>query len=145
MTSDADAWDCFAAFKDVDYSDAGGDPVDGGVQVSYRAEVTTKSGPLNIRTGPGTEYPVKARVRKGEIVDVWMEYPNGWDFIDDDGQTGYASASYLTRIDEGTSQPPAGGSSPDEGSQGASTILRRRSDGATIAIEGEWMIMTGDD
>lgn len=143
VTSEAESWDCFAPFKDVDYS-AQEEPMDGGVQVSYRAEVTTKSGPLNIRTGPGTEYPVKAKVRKGEVVDVWMEYPSGWRFIDDDGQTGYVDGSYLTKI--GPSD------APDDGDGGvprpAETTRLRRSDGTEIVLEGDWQVVystVGDD
>lgn len=134
-TSDSSRWDVFAPFKDVDYSAEGGDPMEGGVQVSYRAEVTTQSGPLNIRSGPGKEFPVIAKVRRGAVVDVWMEYPSGWRFIDDDGQTGYVDGSYLTRIEDA----PV----PDAPKPSGVTRLRR-SDGTEIALEGEWIIV-GDD
>lgn len=137
ITSYVDTWDVFGPFKDVDYN-AQEEPMDGGVQVSYRAEVTTKSGPLNIRTGPGTEYPVKAKVRKGEVVDVWMEYPSGWRFIDDDGTTGYVDGAYLTPLPPGTSVPDDLPSVDDGGPK--MTILRRKNDGVTITLEGDWTI-----
>lgn len=134
VTSDASKWDCFAPFKDVDYS-AGGQPMEGGVQVSYRVEVTTKSGPLNVRSGPGLEYPVIARIPKGTVVDVWMEYPSGWLFVDDDGQTGYVSGEYTTKVD-----PPA----PTEPEGEKTTVLRCKDNGVTIELIGEWEIVRGD-
>lgn len=82
---------------------------EGGDGVIYSAIVTTKSGSLNIRSGPGTQYPVTGKLPKGEKVDVMMEYDldgDGtpeWAFFGGDGKQGYVSLQYLTRVeDEGT-------------------------------------------
>ena len=70
----------------------------GGESVIYQAEVTTKSGSLNIRSGPGSDYPKVGSLPKGEIVDVMMDYGD-WAYIGGDGKQGYVSKTYLTRID----------------------------------------------
>lgn len=73
----------------------------------YSAIVTTKSGSLNVRSGPGTSYIKTGSLPKGERVDVLMEYDldgDGtpeWAFIGGDGKQGYVSMAYLTRVDEG--------------------------------------------
>ena len=81
----------------------------GGDGVIYSAIVTTASGSLNVRSGPGTKYPRTGSLPKGERVDVLMEYDldgDGtpeWAFIGGDGKQGYVSLAYLTKCDE----PPA--------------------------------------
>ena len=130
-------WTKFGRFKDVDY-EAEDAVMEGGVQVVYRAEVTTESGRLNMRSGPGTGYSVIGKINRGEVVDVWIECPNGWRYVDDDGQTGYVDGRYLTRL------PPAGdtpGGPPAQDAEGPrTTTLRRKSDGVTVALEGDWEI-----
>lgn len=134
-------WTKFGRFKDVDY-DGGGDPVDGGTQVAYRAEVVTKSSPLNMRSGPGVEYPKIGKISKGEIVDVWMEYPNGWRYVDDDGDTGYVDGQYLMPV---APSMPAVDNQPTPDTDPPKTVkqtaLRRFSDGAVIVLEGDWQIV----
>ena len=142
-------WTKFGRFVDVDYSETGGDPVDGGTQVSYRAEVTTKSSPLNMRSGPGTEFPKIGKVAKGDVVDVWMEYPNGWRYVDDDGDTGYVDGAYLTPLPPATSVPdnqPTQDEDPPKTVK--QTALRRFDDGAVIVLDGDWSVIystVGDD
>ena len=77
--------------------------------VIYSAIVTTKSGSLNVRSGPGTSYIKTGSLPKGEKIDVLMEYDldgDGlpeWAFFGGDGKQGYVSLQYLTRVeDEGT-------------------------------------------
>lgn len=139
-------WSKFGRFKDVDYNESGEDePMDGGTQVSYRAVVVTKSSPLNLRSGPGVEYPKIGKVNRGEIVDVWMEYPNGWRYIDDDGDTGYVDGQYLRQIEAPAPEPKP---DPDENDQGAAevlTILRCKDNDVTIALVGEWEVYKGSD
>lgn len=168
-------WTKFGRFLDVDYSDEGDDPMPEpqGTHVSYRAEVTTTSGSLNMRKGPGKDYDRIGSVRKGTIVDVWTECDNGWRYIDDDGGTGYVDGRYLTKVEETTSSgadaPPSlagqhpgssgAGSTPEgkaepaqavnfpEGAAGTVTRLRR-ADGTEIWIAGVWEvdhIIGGDD
>lgn len=71
-----------------------------GEKVYYRAEVVTQRDPLRVRSGPGTNYDVIGRLPKGEVVDVMVECPGGWAYIDDDGDQGYVNSSYLKRLPE---------------------------------------------
>ena len=74
--------------------------------VIYSAIVTTKSGSLNVRSGPGTSYIKTGSLPKGERVDVLMEYDldgDGvpeWAFFGGDGKQGYVSLQYLTKVEE---------------------------------------------
>ena len=96
-TSPASRWDWFAPFKQVNYEEVEPMPSDG-EKVIYRAEVVTESGPLNVRSGPGTQYDKIGKLPKGEIVDVMVECPNGWMYVDDDGDQGYVDGRYLARV-----------------------------------------------
>ncbi len=59
------------------------------------ATVSTQSGNLNVRTGPGTSYAVADRLPKGESVVV-LSQSNGWSHILYNGtKTGYVSTQYL--------------------------------------------------
>lgn len=139
-------WTKFGKFRDVDYSGEV-EPVPMGTQVNYKAEVTTKSGALNIRKGPGIDphtgklYDKIGSVPKGTIVDVWTECDNGWRYIDDDGDTGYVDGQYLTPLPPATSLPDE---TPVPDSGGAKTVkktaLRRWPDGAEIVLEGDWQV-----
>lgn len=79
-----------------------------GEGVIYSAIVTTKSGSLNVRSGPGTSYIKTGSLPKGEKIDVLMEYDldgDGvpeWAFFGGDGKQGYVSLQYLTRVEEPT-------------------------------------------
>lgn len=140
VTSKAEEWDCFAAFNDVAYSGEV-EPVPTGKQVNYKAEVTTKSGSLNIRNGPGIDpntgklYDKIGSVPKGTIVDVWTECDNGWRYIDDDGDTGYVDGQYLTKLQDDSPAPD------DPPKTVKTTVLRRWSDGVEIVLEGEWQVV----
>lgn len=84
----------------------GMDEEQGGREVIYSAVVTTQSGSLNIRSGPGTEFARTGSFPKGETVDVLMEYDTDgdgsadWAFVGGDGKQGYVSMAFLTREDE---------------------------------------------
>ena len=71
------------------------------MKVLYKAEVTTKSGSLNVRSGAGKTFPVIFKLVKGAVVSVNIEYDNGWRFITDaQGRQGYCDGQFLTPIDE---------------------------------------------
>ncbi len=60
------------------------------------ATVATRSGSLNVRTGPGTGYTPVATLRKGETV-LLLTTGGGWSRILYHGtKTGYVSAQYLS-------------------------------------------------
>ncbi len=65
-------------------------------EVQYAASVSTKSGNLNLRSGPGTAYPVILKIPRGEEVGVIMEYDNGWAFIQYGKASGYAKREFLS-------------------------------------------------
>lgn len=132
-TSPVSEWDWFAPFKDVDYGE-GSEKImasDDGTRVYYKARVNTTSGPLNVRSGPGTGNDVIFKLPKGTIVDVMFEYDNGWAFVDEDGDQGYVNAKYLAKVDAVPDKPEE----PTE----PVTILTR-ADGVTITLQGEWKI-----
>ena len=106
----ASGWHCFAPLLAVEYGDpsaaaaasprqAGATESEGGLQVIYQAIVTTSSGSLNMRSGPGTSYPVVFKLPKGTPVTVLIEYDSGWAFVDEDGTQGYVSLKYLTKVE----------------------------------------------
>lgn len=142
-------WTKFGRFRDVDYSGEVEPLPDTGVQVDYQAEVTTKSGKLNLRSGPGTNYPVIDKIPKGAQVTVWMEYADGWRFVDYDSEQGYVSGQYLTPLPPATSvpdeTPPHAEDKPKNVKQ---TALRRWDDGTIIVLDGDWDVsyyVVGDD
>lgn len=164
-------WTKFGRFRDVDYGDGRETetmPEDGGTRVYYRAEVATENGKLNVRSGPGTEYGVLFKLARGSVVDVLFEYPNGWDWISDDGDHGYVSHKYLRKVDPSQSavadSSPGGGAmggetapgaetSSDaaqggatfpigEGKDGVMTLLRCRGNNVTIGLMGDWEIIS---
>ena len=63
---------------------------------SSAATVSTQSGRLNVRSGPGTGYSVTASLAKGERVVV-LSSANGWSRVLIQGnKTGYVSRRYLS-------------------------------------------------
>lgn len=142
-TTPASRWDCFAPFKDVQYEEVM--PMPDGDKVIYRAEVITESGPLNVRSGPGTQYDKIGKLPKGEIVDVMVECPNGWMYVDDDGDQGYVDGRYLRRVDASEPSSDEGDQSPSEPDQSdpgpLRTILRHiGDDNITIELVGKWEV-----
>lgn len=139
-------WTKFGKFKDVDYEEAD-DPMPEGEHVTYRAEVTTKKGTLNVRSGPGMQFPIIGRLPRGEIIDVMVVCPNGWNYIDDDGDQGYVDASYLTPLAQNGTPPESDDKIPVDESdppKNAKYTQLRRDDGVTITLEGVWAIEKGD-
>lgn len=58
--------------------------------------VNTKSGGLNVRTGPGTSHAKSAVLYKGETV-LFLKHTDGWSRVLYHGiKTGYVSAAYLS-------------------------------------------------
>ena len=92
-TSAVSAWQWFAPLKDVQY-DEGGQTME-----PYNAVVSTASGSLNMRSGPGLSYPITFKLPKGTPVTVLIAYDTGWAFVDEDGTQGYVALKYLTRTE----------------------------------------------
>lgn len=67
----------------------------GGSAAALAAPAVVDS-PLNVRSGPGTQYRVVDVARRGEVVDV--DYCRGsWCRIERRGPDGWVSANYLSR------------------------------------------------
>lgn len=79
----------------------------GYAHVSYlknpAAAVRYVTGNLNMRTGPGTSYPVILVIPKGAEVGV-LDTSGSWYKVSYGGKTGYASSSYLTASPSAPSQ-----------------------------------------
>lgn len=92
----------------------------GGESVIWAGVVTTESGRLNIRKGPGKSYEIVGSLQKGEMVDIVKEQ-NGWGQLGD-SIDGWVSLNYITRLstEETTPKPsePAVNNPPAEDEQG---------------------------
>lgn len=62
------------------------------------------SGPLNVRSGPGTSYARLGSLRVGSTLTVHSS-ANGWYYITRGSLTGYVSADYVTLMEEIGSSP----------------------------------------
>lgn len=62
------------------------------------------SGPLNVRSGPGTSYARLGSLRVGSTLTVHSS-ANGWYYITCGNLTGYVSADYVTLMEEIGSSP----------------------------------------
>lgn len=136
-------WTKYGKMVFIDYGEGSVEPVPEGEKVIYRAEVITESSPLNVRSGPGTQYDKIGKLPRGEIVDVMVECPNGWRYIDDDGDQGYVDGRYLKPLPSAAPVPDADDKIPAEAvhpPQIEKYTVLRRADGLTITLEGEWTI-----
>lgn len=110
VTSKPDHWDHWGELKMVDYTNAAeieNEPVpetpdreeqDG---VLFRVMVDNPGAWLNVRSGPGTGYPALFRVEKGDVAEVLaVSEDRKWDQIRYGGRVGWASAEYLTVLDD---------------------------------------------
>ena len=108
VTSELTHWDHWGELKVVDYTDAAqleNEPApeipDQKSDVMYRVTVDNPGAWLNVRSGPGTTYPVKFRLEKGDTADVLAISEDGkWDQIRCYSSIGWASAEYLRILDE---------------------------------------------
>lgn len=62
---------------------------------SWATQVASKVD-LNVRAGPGTNYPVIDQLRRGEIANTRDCTQSGWCYIDHNGPSGWVSSKYLT-------------------------------------------------
>lgn len=116
VTSELTHWDYWGELNVVDYTDAAQleeEPApeipDQKSDVMYRVIVDNPGAWLNVRSGPGTTYPVKFRLEKGDAADVLAISEDGkWDQIRCYSSIGWASAEYLKIIEpeEPADDPP---------------------------------------
>lgn len=119
VTSAPDHWDHWGELKMVDYTNVAeleNEPAPAEPErpddTLGRAMVDNPGAWLNVRKGPGTDYPVLFRLEKGDIVDVLaIDDEKNWDQIRYGGRTGWASADYLRILD---ADPPADDEQQDD-------------------------------
>ena len=112
VTSELTHWDYWGELKVVDYMDAEqmeNEPApeipEQKSDVMYRVMVDNPGAWLNVRSGPGTTYPVLFRLEKGDVAEALTVSEDGkWDQIRYGGRTGWASAEYLRTLDEDAAQ-----------------------------------------
>jgi len=112
VTSELTHWDYWGELKVVDYTDAEkleNEPApeipEQKSDVMYRVMVDNPGAWLNVRSGPGTTYPVLFRLEKGDVAEALTVSEDGkWDQIRYGGRTGWASAEYLRILDEDAAQ-----------------------------------------
>ena len=122
----ASSWHSFAPLLAVSYDSS--DDGQEATMTPYDALVTTSSGSLNMRSGPGTNYPVVFKLPKGTPVTVLIEYDSGWAFVDEDGTQGYVSLKYLTKVEPAaTSSVTADGAGTTSSGGDAATFPREAS------------------
>lgn len=64
---------------------------------SRTAVITTQDTGLNLRGGPGLEYPVLTRIPRGAQVSV-LERDGDWYVVDYNGTVGYANSNFVSLI-----------------------------------------------
>ena len=113
--------------------------VTGGKELTppYIATVVTEKGALNIRSGPGTEYPKIGSAPKGASVIV-KTHRDTWDFIEYEKTQGYVSNQYLRPEKEihDDDQPTPTPVDPTE-----EWTMLRCTDGTTIKLAGKWVVV----
>lgn len=104
VTSELSHWDHWGELIMVDYS--GETPVtpDKPEDVLFRAVVDNPNTWLNVRSGPGMQYPLRFQVHKDSTVDVLAQEPEWWQ-IRYGGQIGWAFAQYLKPVDKPVDEP----------------------------------------
>ena len=126
VTSHLNHWDHWGELKMVDYTNASdletGEPAstpstseDAEAGTIIRAVVSNPNTWLNVRSGPGTQYPVQFQVEKGTVVEVLDAGEPSWWQIRYGGRVGWASSQYLTPIaSNGPAQEEPVPEEPDE-------------------------------
>lgn len=119
---------------EVDGSGGGG----GDTGEGYAAEVVTYKGgkTVNLRSGPGTSYPVIAKVNAGTTVTVQVEL-EGWSYVATPSNgSGYMSSEFLKRIEPEPGPAPDPTPTPEDGWYTDQTFMS--ADGSFITLLGQW-------
>lgn len=106
VTSELSHWDYWGELKMIDYTDAARLENEPAPEVPKRpddtmgrAMVDNPGAWLNVRSGPGTNYPVLFRLEKGDVVDILaIDEEKNWDQICYGSRTGWASAEYVVPL-----------------------------------------------
>ena len=88
-----ESWNLLAVHRYIE-AEGGSAEREGSMEALYKAVVTTKSGPLNVRDAP--DGGKIGSLDKGTTVDVIAEPAQGWTFVRSGSLMGYVSSAYLT-------------------------------------------------
>ena len=73
------------------------------IEPRYQYIIKTNGGNVNVRSGPGLEYPVIGSLPNGTIVDIPFlddhETKPGWEYVYTDIVDGYVSTQYIANIE----------------------------------------------
>ena len=83
---------------------------------AFAESATVTGSDVNLRSGPGTNYPVIDCLPKGEVVTITDRSNPDWYAVIHDGQSGYMSSRYLQIVEEqgGEETPPVEQTPPAE-------------------------------
>lgn len=90
-------WKYWAEYYAVDYIEAAPVPDPVPEKPSNEYKVNTKSDPLMLRTGPGLQFSIMAKMKKGSIVK-FISSSGSWYKVQYKTMIGYAYASYLEKV-----------------------------------------------
>lgn len=111
VTSELNHWDHWGELRQVDYSDVAGeepaqrwddDSPESDAGTILRAEAINPNAWLNVRSGPGSQYPKVTQIQRGTEVEVLDAGEPEWWEIRYGGRIGWAYAEYLKPIEAAT-------------------------------------------
>lgn len=126
------SWQLLARHRYIEVGQANKEENEG-MAALYKAVVRTQTDPLRVRDAPVTGRII-GKVPKGREVDVLTEPANGWPRIRYGELVGYASASYLTRVEHTDEIVPGVTAEAED----ATTLVR--DDGTQITLIGDWHV-----
>lgn len=109
----------------------------------YSAQVIAikNNNPVNLRSGPGTQYDIITKVPVGTIVEVTVDLDDGWSFIDTGRNVGYMASQYLSPLDHDDDEPdPVPDPDPDEPGEWMVNQCLISETGAVIHLDGRWRL-----
>ena len=81
--------------------------------------------PLNVRSGPGKDYPIIGSIPYGEWIGVDHDLGNGWSELIWGSVPGYAMTSLLSRSNPGPYNPNTQPKSDTSGSSGLNSVFKK--------------------
>ena len=81
--------------------------------------------PLNVRSGPGKDYPIIGSIPYGERIGVDHDLGNGWSELIWGSVPGYAMTSLLSRSNPGPYNPNTQPKSDPSGSSGLNSVFKK--------------------
>lgn len=81
--------------------------------------------PLNVRSGPGKDYPIIGSIPYGERIGVDHDLGNGWSELIWGSVPGYAMTSLLSRSNPGPYNPNTQPKSDTSGSSGLNSVFKK--------------------